>query len=58
VEEIKKVQTNQTDVFAPEHVGHDRDQASMFLSGQYRRPLMNETDIQRTAEATLVLSPQ
>ena len=36
---------------------HERDQAAMFLRGQYRPELMDAAEIQRTAEATLVLTP-
>jgi penicillin G amidase len=36
---------------------HEKDQVDLFLHGQYRAELMDEAEIQRTAEATLVLSP-
>jgi penicillin amidase len=34
---------------------HEKDQVGLFLSGQYRPELMDEGEIQRTAEARLVL---
>jgi penicillin G amidase len=37
---------------------HERDQAELFLRGEYRPQLMATADIEKSAEATLVLSPR
>ena len=37
---------------------HEKDQVDLFLNGLYRPELMNEDEIQRTVEATLVLVPR
>lgn len=37
---------------------HERDQAGMFLRGEYRLQLMDEADIQRAAESVLMLTPR
>jgi penicillin amidase len=36
---------------------HERDQAALFLRGEYRPELMDAAEIQRTAETNLVLVP-
>ena len=36
---------------------HERDQVELFLHGQYRQQLMNETAIQKSAEGMLLLRP-
>jgi penicillin G amidase len=36
---------------------HEKDQVDLFLRGQYRAQLMDEADITRDAESTLLLSP-
>jgi len=37
---------------------HERDQAGMFLRGEYRVELMDEADIQRATESMLILTPR